>query len=92
MSDKVSVKVRAIAKGQYGGEVKNPGAVFVYSGKLNAAGGLPMWVEPVDENFQLPAKKAAVASKKVTKKVSKKVAPKKAAESVEEDVDADDLV
>lgn len=83
----LNVKVRAIARGQFGGVIRNVGEEFQYTGGLNAAGGLPLWVVPVDKNFKLPSAKApasAPAAKKVTSKKVVKKNPAKPAPSADE--------
>lgn len=54
----VKVKVRANDMGYYKGRIVNIGQEFIYEGGLNRSGGLPRWVDVIDENFKMPKAKA----------------------------------
>jgi hypothetical protein len=65
----VSVHVKAIEVGYYNNQIIPVGTEFIYKGGLNRAGGLPLWVEPIDkkeaEKIVAEAKaKAALEDKK----------------------------
>lgn len=46
------MKVKALARGQYGGEIKHKGTVFTWAGDE-----LPNWVEPVEGDKPKPKAK-----------------------------------
>lgn len=47
----VNVKGIVTAQAYYEGQVRAEGEVVTYKGGLNAAGGLPLWFKPDDENY-----------------------------------------